>query len=328
MFTPVYYMPLGLPSGTEKAKGFPAYIEDNRLAGTSNSLLTLDKFSGLNVSVESERGVMNAIMRAATNTKSSKSKSSGYSVLSYTVSVISTPLLRSLLESSRKTDTDSIYSSGIRFSTGEISRLFLGLQIVMGTKPISSLASSKVYHGYLLMHGQMDSHKVMGNPHDRALYCCLTVIVDQVNNRWSILIGNYDNEVDIAMELILLGQKQLKLSDELYLQLCKQLHFNPDPQTTKMGWILMSLYLHYFPPSAQLLPHLENFVSYAMRNGPYVGVDSRPSSPTNVPSSPTAEGKTTSTIKLLIYTCILFVKWVLHSLLIRFLFFRIRDDFE
>ena len=66
----------------------------------------------------------------------------------------------------------------------------------------------------------------------------------------------------IAADLCQAGRVKHTLRDELYLQLCKQIRANPSAISRLRGWLLLSLYLHAFPPSAVLLPHLRHWLSF------------------------------------------------------------------
>jgi hypothetical protein len=57
-----------------------------------------------------------------------------------------------------------------------------------------------------------------------------------------------------------------ELRDELYCQLCKQTHQNPDSTSTERGWQLMMMGLAIFPPSSDLMPHLMAYCVANLKN--------------------------------------------------------------
>jgi len=50
------------------------------------------------------------------------------------------------------------------------------------------------------------------------------------------------------------------MRNELYFQLIKQLTENPERRSWVRGWLLLTLYLHAFPPSYDALPYIRNYV--------------------------------------------------------------------
>jgi hypothetical protein len=101
------------------------------------------------------------------------------------------------------------------------------LLAIMGDKPISSL--SRPAKGTVLQ---------TRNP---ALGSLVLDMVDAATNRYPIM------------------------RNELYFQLVKQLTDNPSKRSWVRGWLLMSIYLHSFPPSLDAVPYLRNYVEVSVQ---------------------------------------------------------------
>jgi len=66
----------------------------------------------------------------------------------------------------------------------------------------------------------------------------------------------------IAVDLCSAGRERPYLRDELYIQCFKQLQNNPFVLSRLRGWLLLTLYLHAFPPSAALLPYMKHHLAH------------------------------------------------------------------
>ncbi|KAJ1385912.1 MyTH4 domain-containing protein, partial [Ochromonadaceae sp. CCMP2298] len=64
----------------------------------------------------------------------------------------------------------------------------------------------------------------------------------------------------LVLDLVGAADRLPYIRNELYFQLCKQLTDNPNPRSWLRGWLLMSIYLHYFTPTHDALQYVRNFV--------------------------------------------------------------------
>ena len=62
---------------------------------------------------------------------------------------------------------------------------------------------------------------------------------------------------DNVVQLLKIGLYEPSLRDELYVHVLKQLTDNPYLAARASGWLLLSLYLHCFPPSKELNLHIK-----------------------------------------------------------------------
>lgn len=65
----------------------------------------------------------------------------------------------------------------------------------------------------------------------------------------------------VAVDLCNVGRTRVNLRDELYIQCFKQLQNNPFVLSRLRGWLLLTLYLHAFPPSVVLLPYMKHHLT-------------------------------------------------------------------
>jgi len=69
--------------------------------------------------------------------------------------------------------------------------------------------------------------------------------------------GHHEN---IAHEIVSRGWRSPDLRDEIFIQLCRQTTANPKPSSLKLGWELMCMCLHFFPPSNKFHSYLEGYI--------------------------------------------------------------------
>jgi len=67
-----------------------------------------------------------------------------------------------------------------------------------------------------------------------------------------VILGNY---------IILIGIKNVDIRDEMYTQICNQIWSNGNEASQQRGWLLVSLCLSCFPPSALMYKYLLKYVS-------------------------------------------------------------------
>lgn len=68
------------------------------------------------------------------------------------------------------------------------------------------------------------------------------------------------NEVEDIQSILSCGITVGQMRDEIYVQLCKQLHNNPNPSSIHKGWELLCIVSVTFPPSKDLENYLMRFV--------------------------------------------------------------------
>ncbi|ORX62916.1 hypothetical protein DM01DRAFT_1331024 [Hesseltinella vesiculosa] len=67
-------------------------------------------------------------------------------------------------------------------------------------------------------------------------------------------------EIDSYQTILNFGITKGQMRDEIYVQVCKQLHFNPSVLSIKKGWEILCVLSVTFPPSKNLENYLTNFV--------------------------------------------------------------------
>lgn len=78
----------------------------------------------------------------------------------------------------------------------------------------------------------------------------------------------YSNPDELAVNIIKYGLEKEQVRSEIYLQIIKQLTGNPNPQSVKLGWVLMWLCCSSFPPGYSFENHL---LIYIKGNAPDPG---------------------------------------------------------
>jgi hypothetical protein len=214
----------------EKRQDFTVFTEEFRISGQLNPIYAIEKYSLLNLSGDSSAGgILSSFLRRPSLTAGvARGHSDAVALLSHGTSISKSLLRLQSANKEGKVSKDKNHRDEGP-SQSEICRLFDALTVVMGDKPLSSIQSSK-----------------------SAL-------------KTALVTGRHSGVIDVAMELIGAGIKQKSLVDELYIQLCKQLTRNPKVASVLQGWILFSLYLHYFAPSEHFLPFLQNFVESSLK---------------------------------------------------------------
>ena len=56
------------------------------------------------------------------------------------------------------------------------------------------------------------------------------------------------------------------IANEVYIQLIKQLTFNPSKKSYIRGWLLFSIYLHTFTPTIDALPYIKHYINTCLHN--------------------------------------------------------------
>jgi hypothetical protein len=217
----------------ERTNSFGAYIDDKVTFGAVNSTTTsIEKFNDLNVRAQRQnRDIFSLVKVKLSNSKSSKRQVTTELLMSFSLQGLKRPLLRTL---SDRTGAGKEILSKINIDESDITRLFDALQVVMGDKSMA----------VFMVGGAGKNDKKERRP----------------NNLFNDDHG-YESEVDLALDIIKIAHKNPILQDELYLHLCKQLRNNPRTSSCLQGWLLFSLYLHFFAPTTQLLPFIQNFIA-------------------------------------------------------------------
>jgi RhoGAP domain/MyTH4 domain len=70
------------------------------------------------------------------------------------------------------------------------------------------------------------------------------------------------DEFSYITELLQLGLSKSPLRDELYIQVCKQIHGNPSLSSVQKGWELLCMFSITFPPSKNLQKYLAAIMKY------------------------------------------------------------------
>ncbi|KAI8081778.1 uncharacterized protein BX664DRAFT_380722 [Halteromyces radiatus] len=68
------------------------------------------------------------------------------------------------------------------------------------------------------------------------------------------------NDIDDYQNILNFGIIKGQMRDEIYVQVCKQLHNNPNGSSIKKGWEILCVISIAFPPSKNLEAYLTNFV--------------------------------------------------------------------
>ncbi|KAI8340000.1 hypothetical protein BC941DRAFT_419153 [Chlamydoabsidia padenii] len=68
------------------------------------------------------------------------------------------------------------------------------------------------------------------------------------------------NDIDDYQQILNFGIMKGQMRDEIYVQVCKQLHNNPTGSSIKKGWEILCVISIAFPPSKNLESYLTNFV--------------------------------------------------------------------
>ncbi|GAA5817066.1 hypothetical protein MFLAVUS_010603 [Mucor flavus] len=68
------------------------------------------------------------------------------------------------------------------------------------------------------------------------------------------------NEIDDLQTVLTCGITKGQMRDEIYVQICKQLHDNPSGESIRKGWEILCIISVTFPPSKNLEAYLTDFV--------------------------------------------------------------------
>ncbi|KAI9314749.1 Rho GTPase activation protein [Dichotomocladium elegans] len=82
-----------------------------------------------------------------------------------------------------------------------------------------------------------------------------TVMGDRPRSRMS-------SDVEDIQAILNCGISKGQMRDEIYVQLCKQLHHNPRGESIRKGWELLCIVCITFPPSKNLESYLNGFVQH------------------------------------------------------------------
>lgn len=87
-----------------------------------------------------------------------------------------------------------------------------------------------------------------------------------MRDRMATASSSRETDRDFAYSILenLLVAPSPVIYDEVYCQICKQLHNNPNIASTVRGWQLLNICLASFPPSPELAPFLINFAAQNM----------------------------------------------------------------
>lgn len=72
--------------------------------------------------------------------------------------------------------------------------------------------------------------------------------------------GNYDLETKEMNDILDMMLEHGELRDEVYVQICKQLSFNPSISSVRKGWEIMSVICQVYPPSKNFEQYLKSFI--------------------------------------------------------------------
>lgn len=70
----------------------------------------------------------------------------------------------------------------------------------------------------------------------------------------------YTNDIEDIQAILTCGITKGQMRDEIYVQVCKQLHDNPSGESIRKGWEILCIISVTFPPSKNLEAYLTDFV--------------------------------------------------------------------